>query len=95
MCDEFLGLACAFKLCEEPHVVLAEHAEVFHTIFEVGDALYAHAESIAGIDLRINATGFEHVGIYHAAAEDLHPTGAFAESTTFAAADMAADIHLG
>ena len=33
--------------------------------------------------------------VYHAATENLNPTGVFAERTAFAATDIAADVHLG
>ena len=35
------------ELAEEAQVVLGEHTEVFHAIFEVGYPLHAHAERIA------------------------------------------------
>ena len=38
---------CSLELLEEAHVVLREHAEVFHLILEVGDALNTHTESVA------------------------------------------------
>ena len=36
-----------FELFEETHIVFREHAEVFHLVLQVGDAFYAHAESVA------------------------------------------------
>ncbi len=48
-----LQSAGTFKFCEEAHVILAEHPEVFHTIFEISDSLDTHTECIAAIHFRI------------------------------------------
>ena len=50
-------------------------------------------ECISGIHFGIDATGLKHVGIDHAASENLHPTGAFAERATLATTKIAAYIH--
>jgi len=79
---------------EESLVILGEEAQVVDTVFQVGDALHAHAEGIAGVDIRVDAAGSEVVRVDHAAAEDLYPSRVFAEVAALSAADVARDIHL-
>lgn len=62
------------ELAEEANIVLGEEAEVLDLILEVGDALYAHAEGVAFVLGGVDAVGFEHVGVYHAATEDFKPS---------------------
>ncbi len=83
------------KFFEEAHIVLREESKVFHPVFQVGYALYTHAESKAGIFFGVDAACFEHGRVYHAAAEDFHPAGTLAERASLAAAQVAAYIHLG
>ena len=59
--DEMLSLA------EEAGIVLREETKVADAIFQVGDALYTHAEGIAGIDIAVNAACIKVVRIYHTA----------------------------
>ena len=40
-----------FEFTEEADVVLREHTEVFHPVFEVGDAFHSHSECVAGVFL--------------------------------------------
>ena len=82
------------ELLEESLVVLGEETQVVDAVFQVGDALHAHAESIAGVDIGVDAAGSEVVRVYHATAEDLHPSRVLAEVAAFAAADVTGDIHL-
>ena len=63
-----LGLVSVLKFTQESHVVLAEHAQVFHHIFEVGNAFNAHAKCVACVNLAVNAAKLKHVGVNHAAA---------------------------
>ena len=77
------------KFVEEANIVLGEHAQVFHLILEVGDTFYTHAESEAGIFFRVYAAGLKHIGVDHAATENLHPAGVLAESATLATAQVA------
>lgn len=58
----------ALELVEEAHIVLAEHAQVFHHIFQVGNALDAQTEGVAAVHCAVDAAGLEHVGVDHAAA---------------------------
>ena len=83
-----------FELLEETGVVLGEETEVADAILQVGDALDTHTEGVARVDLRVNTAEFKHVGIDHATAEDLHPTGMLAEAATFTATDEAGYVHL-
>ena len=80
---------CALEFVEEAHVILAEHAQVLDHIFQVGNAFHTQAEGITAVHLAVDAAKFEHVGVDHAAAENLHPTGMFAESAALAATDEA------
>ncbi len=67
------------EFVEEPGVVLGEEAQVVDLVLEVGDALYTHAECESRVFLAVDAAGFEHSGVYHAAAENLDPSGVLAE----------------
>ncbi len=62
-----LLLFCRFKFAEEAGIVLREETKVADAIFQVGDALYTHAEGVAGIDIAVNAACIEVVRIYHTA----------------------------
>ena len=62
-----LLLFCRFKFAEEASIVLREETKVADAIFQVGDALYTHTESIAGIDIAVDAAGIKVVRIYHTA----------------------------
>ena len=83
------------KLVKESNVVLTEHAQVLHHVLQVGDALHAKAEGITAIDLAVDAAGFKHSGIYHAAAQNLDPTRVLAETAALTAAQHARYIHFG
>ena len=48
-------------------------------ILEHGDALDAHAEGETGKDLGIDAAVAQHIGMDHAAAQDLQPAGPLAD----------------
>ncbi len=88
-------LVSSFKLFEEAYIVLGEHAEVAHLVFQVGDTLHTQAEGITAVYLTVDAAELQHIGVYHAATEDLHPSGVLAETTAYTTADMTRDIHLG
>ena len=86
---------CALELVKEADIVLAEHAQVLHHVFQVGDALYTQSEGITAIDLAVDAAGLKHGGIYHAATQDLDPAGVLAETAALATTQHAGDVHLG
>lgn len=90
-----LRLVGSFEFLEEACVVFGEHAEVFHLIFQVGDSLHAHSEGISAVFLAVDAVILQYGRIYHAATEYFHPSRAFAEGASLAAADVAADVHFG
>ena len=87
-------LVCVLKFLEERRIVFREHSEVRHLIFEVGYSLHSEAEGISAIHLAVYAAQFEHIGVHHAASENFHPSGVFAESASLSSADMAGDVHL-
>lgn len=89
----FKASVCSHELIEESYVVLGEQTEVFHLIFQVCDAFDTHTEGISLVNVRVDAVRFEDVGVNHSASEDLHPSGMLAESTAFAAADVAGNVH--
>ena len=82
---DLLHLVSVLEFAEETHVVLAEHAQVFYHILEVGNALNAHTKCITSIDLTVDAAKFKHIGVDHATAEDFYPTGVLTEATALAA----------
>lgn len=83
------------ELPEETNVVLRIETEVVHLIFDLCDTFYTHAERETGIDLGVDAEIAEEVGVYHAAAEDLDPTGVLAQTTAGTTTYRTGDIHLG
>ena len=83
------------ELVEEANIVLAEHAQVLHHVFQVGDALNAQSEGIAAINLAVDAAGLEHGRIYHATAQNLDPARVLTETAALAAAQHTRNVHLG
>src|SRR6516162_5523597 len=65
---------------EPAHVRLEERAQVRHGVFEHGDAIDAHTPGETLIDIGIEPAIAQHVRMHHAAAENLHPVLALAES---------------
>src|SRR5215467_11254508 len=65
---------------EPAHVGLEEWAKIRHAVFEHGDAIDPQAPSEALILVGIEPAIAQHVGMHHAAAENLHPLIALAES---------------
>ena len=84
--DRLFLLPRRFKLLQKAHIVFGEHAQVLYIENQVGNAFNANTKGKTRIDFRINATVFQHIGIYHAATEDFYPTGVFAKATAFATA---------
>ena len=83
------------EFVKEPHIVFGEHAQVLHSVFQVGDAFYSHAERIAGVFFAVDSACVEHIGVDHTASEYFHPSGVLAESASLSAADMAGYVHFG
>ena len=84
-----VNLFCCNELVEESCVVLREHTEVGNAILQVGDALDAKTECIAGVNLAVDAASLKYVGVYHTATQDFNPSCVLAESATLAATDVA------
>src|SRR6516165_9686639 len=62
------------------HVGFEERAQIGHPVFEHGDTIDPHAPGETLILVRIEPAVAQDVGMHHAAAENLHPILAFAES---------------
>ena len=90
-----LILYCSLEFAEEADIVLKVEAEILDLPFEHGDALHTHSESESGVLLGVDAAGFQYVGVNHAGTHNLQPAGALADIAALAAADVAADVHLG
>ena len=60
----------------------------------MGNALHAHAEGKAGVDLGIEAHPPQHLGVHHAGAQYLNPAGVAAQAAAGALAHEAVDGHL-
>src|SRR5579863_9418652 len=77
---------------EPTYVRLKEVAQIRHTVFEHGDAVDSHAPGVALPCVGIEAAILQDIGVNHAAAEDLEPVFAFAE-TDFPAGAPALNVH--
>src|ERR1700685_609718 len=75
------------------YVAVEQLAQIAHAIFEHRDTVDAHAPGEALIDVGIDAAGAQHVRMHHAAAENLKPVLALAE-TDFTLVAPALDIDL-
>src|SRR5262245_35358531 len=83
---------------EPAHIGLEERAQVRHAVFEHGDAVDPQAPGEALVLVGIEATVAQHVGMHHAAAENLQPILAFAEAhfiLALAALDVGLERVLG
>src|SRR5208282_1180062 len=74
-------------------VRVEEVAQVGNSVFEHGDAVDSHSPGEALGGLRIDAAICQHVGVDHAAPQNLEPVLAFAE-TDFSARAPALDVDL-
>ena len=81
-------------MLQKPHIVLIEQADVVDLEAAHDHALQADAERVARVFLRIDAAHLKHLGVYHAAAEDLDPALALAERAAFAVAAVALDAYI-
>ena len=81
------------ELLQKPHIILGIQAQVVDAVFELADAFDAHAECKAGVFVAVDAKILQHFRMHHAAAQDLHPAGMFADAAAAAAADAAIDVH--
>src|ERR1700720_4362516 len=78
---------------EPAPVALEQFPQVGHAVFQHRDAIDAHAPGKTLIDVGIDAAGAQYVRMHHAAAEDLQPVLALAE-TDLALVAPALDIDL-
>lgn len=83
------------ELGKESPVVFREQSQIVDSVEQVGNTFHADSEGEAAVYVRVNAAVFQDRRIYHAAAQDFHPPGVFAKSTSFPCADGACDIHFG
>ena len=79
---------------EPAYVRGKEVAQIWNAVFEHGEAVDAHAEGKALIDLRVDADITQDIGVDHTAAQNLHPICALADAQ-FLADALIADIHFG
>src|SRR5215468_7922352 len=81
---------------EPAHVGLEERTKIRHAVFEHGDAIDPQPPSEALILVGIEPAIAQHVGMHHAAAENLHPVVAFAESDlALVASTLNVDLERG
>ena len=62
-----IRLVSSHKLVEETDVIFREETQVFDLVFQVGDTFHTHTEGISFVDGGVDAVGFQHCGVYHAA----------------------------
>src|SRR5579884_4139620 len=98
-----IGLSALSKLLQESHVPLKEQLQIIKPILQHRNSINAHAKGETGNLFGIVAVvlhKLEDVGIDHAAAENLDPSGLLAGSAgapftlPASAADEAGDEHL-
>src|SRR4029079_11354716 len=80
-------------MIEPAHVALEQLPEIGDAVFQHRDAVEAHAPGKALVNIRIGAAGAQHVRMHHAAAENLEPVLALAE-TDLALVAAALDVDL-
>src|ERR1700716_2783980 len=76
---------------EPAHVAFEQLPQIGDAVFQHRDAVDAHAPGKALVGVGIDAAGAQHIRMHHAAAENLQPVLAFAE-TDFALVAPALDI---
>ena len=91
----YLYLNRRSKLLQKPYVILREQPQVIHPVFQHGRSFDPHTKGEARVFIRINAAVAQYIGMHHATAEDLHPTGFLTDITAAAAADKTGHIHFG
>ena len=82
-------------MLQEPDVILGIKPQIVDAVLQLAYPFDTHPEGETRILFGVDAEIFQHFGMNHAAAEDLHPTGILADIATLAAADAAVDVHLG
>src|SRR5690242_7036493 len=85
------------KLLQEPYIPLEQQLNVVNAVAQHGHPVGAHAEGEAadlGRVVTVLAHELEHVGVHHAAAQQLDPAALLAGAAAFAPAEWAADLHV-
>src|SRR5260370_8766546 len=75
------------ELFEKPYIPLIKQLNIVNSIFQHGDAFYAHAESEATDSLSVVPVVFDkfkNVGVDHAASQQLHPAAHLAQAASLA-----------
>src|SRR5271169_6520121 len=80
-------------MAEPADVVLEQLPQVGHAVFQHRDAIDADAPGKTLIEVGIDAAGAQHIRMHHAAAENLEPVLALAE-TDFSLVAPALDVDL-
>src|ERR1700677_1793390 len=88
------------KLSQESHIARIELSNFADAVLHHCDALEPHAEGEAGDLLGVvcglpDGSEGEDRRVHHAAAEQLDPAGVLAFAAALAAAEDAADLHIG
>ena len=83
----------ASELFQETDIVLIQQTHVINLILKQRNTLKANAKSKSGIPVRVNAAHLQHMGMDHAAAQDLNPARTLTEPAALAAAFETGHIH--
>src|SRR5688572_31057209 len=81
-------------LLEEADIRVVQDPDIRNIVPLQGHAAGTHSEGPAGVALRIDPRGLEHLGVHHAGAEDLGPAAAFADRAPATLAELTLDIQL-
>ena len=82
------------ELLQEADVILIEQPQVINVIPAHDHALQTHSQSKAAVFLRVDAAVAQHLGMYHAAAQNFNPALAFTQAAAFAMAVEALYVNL-
>ena len=85
----------ALKLSQKSNIIFIQQPHIIDFVFQQCDTFETYAECEAGVFFGVNAAHFEDMWVYHSASEDFDPTGAFAETASFAAAFEAGNVYFG
>ena len=87
--------SCSAELIDETDIIFIEKTHIIDFVLQECNAFKAYAKSKAAVFFRIEPAHFKDMRMYHAAAKDLNPSGAFAEAASFASAFEAGNVHFG
>src|SRR5580692_4990511 len=83
------------ELFQKLQIVLEEQAQIIDPVTQHGHAVDAHAEGVTLPDLGIDARSVQHIGMNHAAAQNLKPSSVLAYAAAFAVAKHAFNVGFG